>query len=99
MVQGLFAAAVSLAARRGRARKISRRLRGKDRRRLQAARRRQGAVEIPAPVRRGGAMSSLRFLLCTALLICTLGIHGASADPAFQAFLQSLWPQAQALGI
>jgi lytic murein transglycosylase len=44
-------------------------------------------------------MSSLRFLLCTALLICTLGIHGASADPAFQAFLQSLWPQAQALGI
>ena len=26
-------------------------------------------------------------------------VHGAHADPAFQAWLQSLWPQAQALGV
>ena len=26
-------------------------------------------------------------------------IHGARADAAFQAWLQSLWPQAQALGV
>src|SRR5262245_66512922 len=33
-------------------------------------------------------------LLCT--LLCT---RGAEADAAFAAWLQSLWPQAQALGI
>ncbi len=30
---------------------------------------------------------------------CTLCAHAASADPAFQTWLQSLWPQAQALGV
>jgi lytic murein transglycosylase len=44
-------------------------------------------------------MRPLRLLLCAALLNCIVGIHGAFADAAFDAFLQSLWPQAQALGV
>ncbi len=44
-------------------------------------------------------MKSLALLFCATLLSCTVSIHGACADAAFQAFLQSLWPQAQALGI
>ncbi len=44
-------------------------------------------------------MRVLRLLLCAAMLSLTLGIHDAVADAAFQAFLQSLWPQAQAVGV
>jgi lytic murein transglycosylase len=44
-------------------------------------------------------MKALRLLLCAATLSFALGVHDAFADAAFQAFLQSLWPQAQALGI
>jgi len=44
-------------------------------------------------------MRPLRLLLWTALLSCTFGVHVAFADAAFQAFLQSLWPRAQALGV
>ncbi len=37
-------------------------------------------------------------VLCAAMLgvVCT---HGAVADPAFDSWLRSLWPQAQALGV
>jgi lytic murein transglycosylase len=39
-------------------------------------------------------------ILCAAVLSCAVCLHGAvAADAAFQAFLQSLWPQAQQLGI
>ena len=41
----------------------------------------------------------LRALLGAALLSGTLCSHGAYADAAFQDWLQSLWPQAQALGV
>src|SRR5271169_3580443 len=34
-----------------------------------------------------------------ALLSGLMLVHGARADAAFQAWLQSLWPQAQALGV
>jgi lytic murein transglycosylase len=44
-------------------------------------------------------MRPLRLLLCVAALSCSLGVHDAFADAAFQAFLQSLWPQAQSLGV
>jgi lytic murein transglycosylase len=44
-------------------------------------------------------MRSLRLLLCAAVLSCSLTVHDAFADAAFQAFLQSLWPQAQSLGV
>ena len=57
MVQGLLAAPVPVAARRRRAGAISRRLYGKNRQRLQAALRRQGAAALPAAVHRGGAVS------------------------------------------
>ena len=43
-------------------------------------------------------MSLLR-ALCVVAMGCVFCAHAASADPAFQTFLQSLWPQAQALGI
>jgi lytic murein transglycosylase len=38
-------------------------------------------------------------LLGIVLLSSALGVHPAYADAAFQAWLQSLWPQAQTLGI
>ncbi|MFZ0424117.1 MAG: lytic murein transglycosylase, partial [Xanthobacteraceae bacterium] len=38
-------------------------------------------------------------MLCAAILSGAFGAGRASADPAFQTFLQSLWPQAQALGV
>ena len=41
----------------------------------------------------------LHALLGAVLLSGALCIHGASADAAFQAWLQALWPQAQALGV
>jgi lytic murein transglycosylase len=41
----------------------------------------------------------LRPLLCAIAVSCTLCAHAASADPAFDTWLQSLWPQAQALGL
>jgi lytic murein transglycosylase len=44
-------------------------------------------------------MKLIRLVVFAAVLSCTLGAHGAFADAAFQTFLQSLWPQAQALGI
>ncbi len=44
-------------------------------------------------------MRSLRLLLCVSVLSFALSVHHAFADAAFQAFLQSLWPQAQTLGI
>jgi lytic murein transglycosylase len=44
-------------------------------------------------------MRSLRLLLCVAVLSCSFTVHDAFADAAFQAFLQSLWPQAQSLGV
>ncbi|MGH6673981.1 MAG: lytic murein transglycosylase [Xanthobacteraceae bacterium] len=37
--------------------------------------------------------------LLLALLLITFSTSSALADPAFQAFLQSLWPQAKALGV
>src|SRR5580700_9388148 len=58
MVQGLLAAAVFVAAQRRRPRKISRRLYQENRRRLQAALRRQGAAALPAPVHPGGKMTA-----------------------------------------
>jgi len=44
-------------------------------------------------------MRVLRPLLCALTLSCALGVQAAFADAAFQAWLQSLWPQAQALGV
>jgi lytic murein transglycosylase len=44
-------------------------------------------------------MRLVRLFLWAALLSCTLDFHAAFADAAFQAFLQSLWPQARALGV
>jgi lytic murein transglycosylase len=44
-------------------------------------------------------MTSLRALICIFAASCTLWVHGAAADPAFQTWLQSLWPQAQAMGV
>jgi lytic murein transglycosylase len=41
----------------------------------------------------------LRPFLCVIAVSCTLCAHAASANPAFQTWLQSLWPQAQALGV
>jgi lytic murein transglycosylase len=41
----------------------------------------------------------LRTLACAALLSGAFGAECARADTAFQSFLQSLWPQAQALGV
>jgi len=39
-------------------------------------------------------------LALAALLTCVIGTHGAlAADAAFQTWLQSIWPQAQAFGI
>jgi lytic murein transglycosylase len=40
-----------------------------------------------------------RPLLCVIATSCALCVHGARADAAFQTWLQSLWPQAQAMGI
>jgi lytic murein transglycosylase len=40
-----------------------------------------------------------RALLCAVLLSGVFGIDRAAADAAFQTWLQSLWPQAQALGV
>jgi lytic murein transglycosylase len=40
-----------------------------------------------------------RPFLCVIAVSCALCAHAASADPAFQTWLQSLWPQAQALGV
>ena len=40
------------------------------------------------------------YFLCAALLNGLVGVHGAfAADAAFQAWLQSLWPQAHELGV
>ncbi len=44
-------------------------------------------------------MRSFRALLCAIAVSGALGIHGAHADAAFQTWLQSLWPQAQAMGV
>src|SRR5580704_19309184 len=44
-------------------------------------------------------MRTLRALLCAIAASGVLCIHAASADAAFQTWLQSLWPQAQALGV
>jgi len=44
-------------------------------------------------------MTMLRALLCAAVLGGALYAHGAFADEAFATWLQSLWPQAQALGV
>jgi lytic murein transglycosylase len=41
----------------------------------------------------------LQTVLCAAVLSGVLCVHGAVADPAFQSWLQSLWPQAQTLGV
>ena len=41
----------------------------------------------------------LRAVLCAAVLSAALCNHPAFADDAFMAWLQSLWPQAQALGV
>ena len=38
-------------------------------------------------------------LVCAVLLSNTIGVKAAFADAAFQAWLQSLWPQAQTLGV
>src|SRR6201996_1270549 len=102
MVQGFVAAAVSLAARCRRARKIPRRLRRKNGRRLQAARRRQSFAEISAPLHRRGALMramAARYFIVAVGLLFACSIAPAFADPAFQTFLQSLWPQAQDMGI
>src|SRR5579871_3380430 len=98
MVQGLVAAAVPVAARRPGARQVSGRLWREDRRRLQVPRRWQGAAEISAPVHRGGAMRPVGALLGAVILASTMCVAAAFAEPAFQSFLESLWPQAQALG-
>jgi lytic murein transglycosylase len=44
-------------------------------------------------------MRTLRALLCAIAASGVLCIHAASADAAFQTWLQSLWPQAQAMGV
>jgi lytic murein transglycosylase len=44
-------------------------------------------------------MNMLRAVLCAAVLAGALYAPGAFADDAFQTWLQSLWPQAQALGV
>ncbi len=44
-------------------------------------------------------MKRLPAVLCAVLVSGMLFIDGAAADPAFQSWLQSLWPQAQALGV
>ncbi|MGB6935486.1 MAG: lytic murein transglycosylase [Xanthobacteraceae bacterium] len=44
-------------------------------------------------------MRFLRALVCAFTASCLLCIHGASADAAFDTWLQSLWPQAQTLGV
>jgi lytic murein transglycosylase len=44
-------------------------------------------------------MKIARLLLCAAMLSGAVGIHGALAEAAFQAWLQSLWPQAKQLGV
>jgi lytic murein transglycosylase len=44
-------------------------------------------------------MKLVRALLCAALLAAAAHIDAARADAAFQAWLQSLWPQAQDLGV
>jgi len=44
-------------------------------------------------------MRRLPVLLGVGLLSGALSLHGAFADDAFQTWLQSLWPQAQALGV
>jgi lytic murein transglycosylase len=44
-------------------------------------------------------MKMPRAVLCAATLAGVLYAHGAYADDAFQTWLQSLWPQAQALGV
>jgi len=44
-------------------------------------------------------MKFLRALLGAVLLSGALCVRGAHADAAFEAWLQSLWPQAQALGV
>jgi lytic murein transglycosylase len=41
----------------------------------------------------------MTYRLIAVLLFVGLSTISASADPAFQTFLQSLWPQAQALGV
>jgi lytic murein transglycosylase len=48
-----------------------------------------------------GAMKIATYFFCVALLVVVLGADGtfAAPDAAFAAFLQSLWPQAQALGV
>src|SRR5215469_8207044 len=38
-------------------------------------------------------------IFCLAVSLLMLLPRSASADPAFQTWLQSLWPQAQALGV
>jgi lytic murein transglycosylase len=40
-----------------------------------------------------------RYLIASVCLLFVFSLTPASADPAFQAFLQSLWPQAQDMGI
>ncbi len=45
------------------------------------------------------ACASRSFLIVAFLLLFTLSIPPASADAAFDAWLQALWPRAQALGI
>jgi lytic murein transglycosylase len=44
-------------------------------------------------------MRLLRALLCAVTLSCSLGINSAFAEAPFQVWLQSLWPQAAALGV
>ena len=44
-------------------------------------------------------MRFLRARVCAFAASCLLCVHSASADPAFDTWLQSLWPQAQALGV
>ncbi len=44
-------------------------------------------------------MKLARALLCVALLATAAHVDVARADAAFQSWLQSLWPQAQQLGV
>jgi membrane-bound lytic murein transglycosylase B len=44
-------------------------------------------------------MSMVKVVLGGALLWLVMASGTAQADPAFQAFLQSLWPEAQRLGV
>jgi lytic murein transglycosylase len=44
-------------------------------------------------------MKAVLFLLCAALLSGAICVRETFADAPFQAWLQSLWPQAQALGV